>query len=225
MPSGYSKAGSAYSLLVLFDRGAYLSAIPTPVILDNLIAASKIPPVVAVLIGNPTQDSRERELPPNPDFAEFLAKELVPWIHARYNVTREPAKTVVAGSSYGGIAAAYAAFRHPEVFGNVLSQSGSFWWAPGLSPETDSDPTVETGYLAKEFLKSPKLPLQFYMDAGLFEVDLNGRFGILLHSRHMRDVLLAKGYEVHYQQFVGGHDYMNWRGTLADGLIALMGRR
>jgi enterochelin esterase-like enzyme len=40
----------------------------------------------------------------------------------------------------------------------------------------------------------------------------------------MRDVLLAKGYEVHYQMFVGGHDYVNWRGTLADGLLALIGK-
>jgi len=39
----------------------------------------------------------------------------------------------------------------------------------------------------------------------------------------MRDVLLAKGYEVRYQQFNSGHDYLNWRGTLADGLIALVG--
>jgi enterochelin esterase family protein len=39
----------------------------------------------------------------------------------------------------------------------------------------------------------------------------------------MRDVLLAKGYEVHYQQFVGGHDYLSWRGTFADGLMDLIG--
>jgi enterochelin esterase family protein len=40
---------------------------------------------------------------------------------------------------------------------------------------------------------------------------------VLETNRHMRVVLLAKGYEVHYQQFVGGHDYLSWRGTLADG--------
>jgi enterochelin esterase family protein len=38
------------------------------------------------------------------------------------------------------------------------------------------------------------------------------------------DVLLAKGYKVHYQQFVGGHDYLSWRGTFANGLLALIGR-
>jgi enterochelin esterase-like enzyme len=31
----------------------------------------------------------------------------------------------------------------------------------------------------------------------------------------MRDVL-AKGYEVLYQENVGGHDYPSWRGSLAD---------
>jgi enterochelin esterase family protein len=33
----------------------------------------------------------------------------------------------------------------------------------------------------------------------------------------------AKGYEVHFQEFAGGQDYLGWRGTLADGLMALMG--
>jgi hypothetical protein len=69
-----------------------------------------------------------------------------------------------------------------------------------------------------------KLPLKFYVDAGAFEFDSNGTGGgILENSRDMRDVLLAKGYEVYDQQFVGGHDDLSWRGTLADGLIDLIG--
>jgi enterochelin esterase family protein len=223
-PSDYRRDGTPCALLVVFDEGAYLDRVPTPVILDNLIAASKIPPVVAVLIANVGQ-LRTKELSPNPEFADFLAKELLPWVHGRYNVTSDPMLTVVAGSSLGGIAATYAALRHPELFGNVLSQSGSFWWAPDHLVESDVDAATEGGWLAKEFIKSPKLPIRFYMDAGVFEIDASGRgFGILEPSRHMRDVLLAKGYEVHYQQVVGGHDYLSWRGTLADGLLALLGR-
>jgi len=223
-PPGYLANGKPYALLVLFDEGAYLNNVPTPVILDNLIAAGKIPPMVAVLIANPSQDTRSKELPPNPQFADFLATELLPWIHSRYTVTSDPKLTTVAGSSYGGIAATYAGLRHSELFGNVLCQSGSFWWAPDHGGSPDTDATTETGWLAKEFIKSPKLPLRFWMDAGVFEVDSRGNGGAILEpSRHMRDVLLAKGYDVRYQQFNSGHDYLNWRGTLADGLIALVG--
>jgi enterochelin esterase-like enzyme len=222
-PPGYGANGKSHALLVLFDEGAYLNNVPTPVILDNLIAAGKIPPMVAVLIANPSQETRNKELPPNPQFADFLATELLPWVHAHYSVTSDPKLTTVGGSSFGGIAATYAGLRHPQIFGNVLCQSGSFWWAPErIGPDVDA--TTETGWLAKEFIKSPKLPLRFWMDAGVFEVDARGNGGAILEpSRHMRDVLLAKGYEVHYQQLNSGHDYLNWRGTLADGLIALVG--
>ena len=222
-PPGYQAKGKPYALLVLFDEGAYLNQVPTPIILDNLIAAGKIPPMVAVLIANPSQETRSKELPPNPQFADFLATELLPWVRSRYSVTTDPQLTTVGGSSFGGIAATYAGLRHSRIFGNVLCQSGSFWWTPErMAP--DADATIETGWLAKEFIKSPKLPLRFWMDAGVFEVDSRGTGGAILEpSRHMRDVLLAKGYEVHYQQFNSGHDYLNWRGTLADGLIALVG--
>jgi enterochelin esterase-like enzyme len=191
------------------------------VILDNLLSEKKIPSMVAVLIANPDQDTRTRELPPNPKFADFLSNELVPWVRQNYNVTTDPNQVVVAGSSFGGIASVYAGLRHPETFGNILCQSGSFWWS---APKPE--PYAEPNYLAKEFVRSPKLPLRFYMDAGTFEVDLNGGGGAILEpSRHMRDVLLAKGYEVHYQENVGGHDYLSWRGSLADGLLALVGTK
>jgi enterochelin esterase-like enzyme len=224
LPAGYKANAAPYDLVIIFDESAYLGKVPTPVILDNLIAASKIPPTVAVLIANPTQDSRNKELPPNPKFADFLAQELIPWIHAHYNVTNDPGKTVVAGSSLGGLAATYAGYRHPEVFRNVLCQSGSFWWAPDHSAAVAEGVITETGWMAKQFIASPKLPLRFYLDAGSFEFDSNGTGGSILEtSRAMRDVLLAKGYEVHYQQFVGGHDYLSWRGTFADGLMDLIG--
>jgi enterochelin esterase-like enzyme len=95
LPAGYRANATPYDLVVIFDESAYLTKVPTPVILDNLIAASKIPPTVAVLIANPTQDSRMKELPPNPEFADFLAKELIPWIHAHYNVTDDPEKPLL----------------------------------------------------------------------------------------------------------------------------------
>ncbi len=231
LPPGYSKGGKPYPLLVVFDEWAYLgdekqsALVPTPTILNNLIAERHIPSMVALFVGNGPEDARDRELPCNPVFADFLNSELLPWAHSLYNVTTDPRRTVVAGSSYGGLAAAYAGLRHPETFGNILSQSGSFHWTP---PKSNDSPHVaadsEPNWVARQFIASAKLPLRFYLEAGSDEIDFSGGGNsILLTTRTLRDVLLAKGYEVHFQEFAGGHDYLSWRGTLADGLMVLMG--
>ena len=41
---------------------------------------------------------------------------------------------------------------------------------------------------------------------------------------HKSNPNTRKTSESNYQQFVGGHDYLSWRETLADGLIELIGR-
>jgi enterochelin esterase family protein len=217
-PPGYKTDGPPYGLLVLFDGSTYTLTVPTPVILDNLLAKNLLPPLVTVVVSNLSQESRNKELPCNADFADFLAKELVPWVRQNYHVTADPKQTVVAGSSYGGLASSFAAFRHPEIFGNVLSQSGSYWWKP--------EGAAEHEWLIKQFVANPKLPVRFYLDVGLMESGPTGDNGpsMVIVNRHMRDVLQAKGYVVHYREFNGGHEYLNWRGTLADGLLLLLGK-
>lgn len=220
-PPGYSKKEQPYGLLLVFDEQWYLTRVPTATILDNLLADKKIPPLVAVVIGNGPGDARSKQLPCNPSFAEFMASELMPWVQEQCHVTDDPRRRIVAGASYGGLAATYVALRYPGVVGNVLSQSGSFWWRPS-GKTADADIYKETNYIAALFIESPRLALRFYMDAGTGELDLTG-YGrsILSSNRHLRDVLLAKGYEVYYQEFIGGHDFLSWRGTLADGLQSL----
>jgi len=212
-PAGWQPGGANNHVLVLFDAGAYLGRVPTPTILDNMIAAGVIPPTAALLIDNPTAESRSLELPPNPDFADFLANELMPWAR-KQGISAPAARTIIGGSSYGGLASAYAALRHPEVFGNVLSQSGSYWWSPAAE---------EDQWLTRQFVAVRKLPVRFFLGAGLFESGRGGQPGILETNRHLRDVLLAKGYLVTHREVAGGHDYLVWRGTLSDGLLDLIG--
>lgn len=78
----------------------------------------------------------------------------------------------------------------------------------------------------EQFARSPRLPLRFYLEAGTHETMVvgGGPVSLLGSVRHMRDVLVAKGYPVTYAEFEGGHDYACWRATLADGLIHLAGR-
>ncbi len=88
-PSGYNPVGDPYALLCALDgetNGAKPedSLIPIPTIVENLAAANKIPRTVVVLVGSGDQESRNRNLRGADPFADYLAKELVPWIRSRY---------------------------------------------------------------------------------------------------------------------------------------------
>lgn len=223
LPPGYTSSSVPAKLLIAFDGRTYIDVVPTPVTLDNLLADRRIGPTIAVIVDN-VPGRRSFELSCEKNFSDFLALELLPWIQQNYRVRADAKDVILAGSSLGGLAAACAALYHPERFGNVLSQSGSFWWTPRRDPNEaihywqDREPT----YIADLFLQRTRLPIRFYLDAGSLETDPSGQGGsILVPNRHLRDVLRAKGYEVFYQEFLGGHDYASWRGTLADGLILL----
>lgn len=216
-PPGYKAEGRPYHLVILFDGSGYVTLIPAPVVLDNLLARGLIPPTVALLVDSGRGEARDRELTCNPQFAEFLTKELLPWVRQRYHVTTDPSQTVIGGASFGGLAAAYVAMKHPEIFGNVLSQSGSFWWKP--------DNEEEYEWLTRQFVVSPKLPIRFYLQIGLLENLSTARPDsptMLVANRHLRDVLQIKGYSVHLQEISGGHDFFAWQATLGDGLTYLL---
>jgi enterochelin esterase family protein len=218
-PPGYDtlvRADGGLPLLLTFDGGEYVRSVPGPTILDNLIAARRIAPMVAVFVGS-ADDQRDAELGANERYVEFLATELVPWIRSKYRIASSPAGNVVAGSSLGGLAAAFVAHRHPELFGNVLSQSGAFMFGA----RGDSTPEGIT----RAIESAPRRDVAFYLEAGIYEV---GRFengvDLLTSNRHLRDALRAKGYRVTYDEYAGGHSDLNWRTGYAKGLLALVGR-
>ena len=214
-PPGYDPNGAPYPTVYLFDGDDPGGPIFQAATIENLLGAGRIPPIVVVRIAN-ARGARSRELSCHRPFTAFLADELVPWVQRHYHVSASPADTVLAGQSLGGLAAVCAGLQQPDRFGLLLVQSGSFWWAP---PEHR-----EPNWVVSEVLARPMLPLRFYLEAGRFEVDLTGRGGNILEpTRHLRDVLRAKGYTVEYREFAGDHEWINWRGTLADGLIALLG--
>ena len=204
-PPVYRRNGPPSDLIILFDGRMYIDRLLAPITLDNLIAAKRIAPAVAVFIENPFP-VRNEELFWNPTYADFLASELMPWIQTNFNVTTDARRVIIGGASAGGAGAIYAALRHSNVFGSVLSQSAGLTSperlrefaerAPGaehgdrhIVEEIEDRSMTEGGYLAKFFIQAPKLPIRFYMDVGVFEVDfMGGGLGALEPNRHMRDV-------------------------------------
>jgi enterochelin esterase family protein len=204
-PHGYAADKKPYGLLLLSDGGLYVNSAHVATTLDNLIAAGVIPPLVAVMVDNP---DRFRELACSPAYADFLAQEIVPWARANYHATDRPEQTIIGGVSLGGLAAAFVGLKHAEVFGNVLSQSGSFSWKPDAEKDWE--------WLTRQFAASPRLPLRFSFEAGLLE-NTGGPAGrgfgppLLVANRNLRDALQSKGYSVNYAEFNGNHTFFNWR--------------
>jgi len=219
-PPDYPKPGETYGLLVVLDGEDYRSSIPTPTILDNLLGSGRIVPLIAVFVDNVDQDTRIRDLTCSDSFSKFLAVELAPRVRRDFRASADPRRVIVAGSSLGGLAATCVALEYASVVGNVLSQSGSYWFYPGWQSRAPDG--TQPRWLVRRVASMERKPVQFYLEAGVFEtfppLDLLGS------NRMFRDTLLAKGYRVVYSEFAGGHQSINWRGSIADGLMALAPR-
>lgn len=219
-PAGFSPSDPDAVLLVLFDGPAYQTPrAPVPEILDRLIAEGRLPPVVAVMIDPLDNEARGRELPLNRDFLTVVADDLLPRVTRDLGFLPDAAHTVVAGSSYGGLASAWFTHERPDVFGNAIILSGSFWWSP------EGYEGVGTPYMSDLWMRSAPKDVRLWMSAGLYEAArLPGEVSILETSRHLRDILTMAGVDLTYREYAGGHDYLIWRGAFSEGLIALFAR-
>lgn len=200
-------------VLVIFDGWVARTAQRVPTVLDNLIAAGEIPPVVALFVSS-FSATRDDELTPASDMGDFVTGELLGWARTSLGAGLDGRANIITGSSRGGLTAAAIALSAPSDFGAVISQSGSFWW-----------PADDPGRLIREAGTRPPADVRFYLDVGIFETQPTpaGAQSQIDVNRAMRDVLRRRGYHVAYAEYTGGHDYVNWRRTFADGLIAVCG--
>lgn len=217
------------NLLIVLDADIYMHAVPTPEIINALYLAGKIGPTVTLFVGEGDDDTWLEDHYFSDAYVRFLAEEVVPWAQKQFNVTADRERTVIAGDSIEGMTGAFAALRRPDVFGKVISQSGSFWInnrdADGGEPE----------WLTRQFAKNKPLDLFFCLDVGQMEFVRNdgdrifspfipGETNLLASNRHLRDVLVAKGYRVRYTEVYADHEPLHWKRTLPDLLIATLAK-
>jgi enterochelin esterase-like enzyme len=211
-PYDYKKDVKPYKFLVLTDGDEYINVLSAVNVLDNLIADKKIPPIVAIFVDS--TETREEELSCNDTFGDIIIEDLIPWIKDNYNISNSADESIIGGISMGGLTASYLGLKHSETFGNVISQSGSYWYKPDNYEGSEVD-----CWLSTQFKDIEKLPLKFYLNVGILE----HKEGMIGTNIILRDVLISKGYTVDFQEFKSGHDYLCWGETLANGLISLIG--
>ncbi|MDO5518819.1 MAG: alpha/beta hydrolase-fold protein [Clostridium sp.] len=217
LPHNYENDGKQYGMVLLNDGFEYLNILNATNVFDNLISRSEIPPVIGVFVES-TKD-RADDLKCNDDYLKFICDEVVDFIKSKYNVSDDQSKSVIVGYSLGGLFASYAGLRHSEIFGNVLSQSGSYWYKRDDYKSTEEESNKI--WMSSEFEKNERLPLKFYINVGKIEpkvsmIDTNVQF---------KNDLIDMGYDVQFEYFCSGHDYWYWGETLKNGLGYLIGNK
>lgn len=132
-PPGYEKASRRYPVLFLLpgtpgDETEWTSGGGSAeVVFDNLIAEGLMTSAIVVMHAsdvNPATKARRGDDNLR-QFETILLDELAPLVKERYRVRTDAGSWAIAGVSLGGEFAMYAGLRHPELFGNIGSISGS----------------------------------------------------------------------------------------------------
>lgn len=147
LPPGYADATNherKYPVLYMFDgQNLYDACLANDHVhewqmdetVTRLVGEGKVEPLIVVGLDN-AHDKRAYEYLPWPDtindpgapptagqrLPEFLMKEVMPVIEAKYRVAKGRENTGIGGASYGGIAALYVGVSAPAIFGKVLAE-------------------------------------------------------------------------------------------------------
>jgi enterochelin esterase-like enzyme len=176
-------------------------------VLDNLIAQRRVPPLVAISIGNGSGDAQGSERGLEYDtmsgrYAEFVESEVLPLVERECKValTKDPQRRATMGCSSGGSCALAMAWYHPEWYHRVLTYSGTYvnqQWPP--SAET---PHGAWGFHEHLIPEDPAKPIRIWLEVG--DRDLlnpnvmrDEMHDWVLANERMAKALADKGY--HYQ--------------------------
>jgi enterochelin esterase-like enzyme len=179
-----------------------------PHVLDNLIAAKRVPAMVVVMIQNGGGDAQGSERGLEYDtisgkFAEFIQAEVLPQVEKHYGVklTHDPNGRAVMGCSSGAAAAFTMAWFHPEWYHRVISYSGTYvnqQWP--FDPRT---PGGAWGYHDSIIAKAPAKPIRVWMHVGdrdLYNPNVmrDEMHDWVVANHRFAAVLKAKGYRYQY---------------------------
>lgn len=155
-PPDYRRGTERYPVLYLLhgwggDENEWLELGRTAQIMDNLLAAHKIVPMIVVMpnghhdrhsvpdISPPPSTAELAPLPPKgyditpsiTDIAKSVVDDLVPYVDQNFRTIPKSSSRAIAGLSMGGGQAAYIGLNNPDMFAWVASFSGAMIAWPG----------------------------------------------------------------------------------------------
>ncbi|MBT8486099.1 MAG: enterochelin esterase [Phycisphaerales bacterium] len=201
-----------YPLLIVHDGEEFVEYANLKVVLDNLIYRLEIPPMIVALTQSPR---RLDEYAASEQHARFIGDDLLPRLESEYPLLPDPSARGLMGASFGAVAAFSAACHEPEAFGRLLLLSGSFAFSDigddhGRSPAFDP-----VARFVNAFRDTPRrVTDRVFLACGTYE-------SLIYENRSLLPLLQSAGMEVRYREARDGHNWMNWRDRLREGLAWL----
>lgn len=206
------KPHKKYPLVLCHDGDDYLRFAGIKVVLDNLIQRHELRPLVVAFTSG--SHERNKEYGANPKQARFLVDEVLPAVTSRYGISEDPRERGLMGASFGAVSSLYTAWNHPSLFNKLLLQSGSFVFTDvgGHGRGPLFDPVVD---FVNAFRADPgRIDARVFMSCGTFE-------SLIYFNRSLHPMLRDAGLDVRFRESQDGHNWINWRDRLRDGLTWL----
>jgi enterochelin esterase-like enzyme len=203
------RPSASYPLLVVHDGGDFLQYASMKTVLDNLIHRMDVAGLVAAFVH---PEDRLVEYANSAAHSRFLTSELLPELEASLPLVGTRAGRCLMGSSFGAVATLAAAYRAPDVWGNLVVMSGSFVFTDlpvdhGGGPAFD--PVVK--FVNRFRAKPRRVADRVFMTCGVYEP-------LIVPNRSMVHVFDGTGMELRYTEARDGHSWENWRDRLQDAL-------
>ncbi len=200
---------TAYPLLLVHDGPDYLQYAAARTVLDNLVHRNEVAELVAAFLH---PGDRLVEYADSTAHARFVTGELLPYLERRYPLVAQPAGRCLMGASFGAVASLSTAYRHPETYGSLLLQSGSFVFTD-IGSDHGGGPVFDpVARFTNRFRARPRAVAdRVFVSCGVYEP-------LIVRNRSMVPVLTETGMRVRYVESRDGHSWENWRDRLRDGL-------
>ncbi len=165
VPKQY-QSGKPAPFMIVQDGGGYVKRMAP--VLDNLIQQKKLPAMIGIFLNSGGGDGKgsERGLEydaVSENYTKFIETEVLPKVAADYKLafTKDPAGRASMGGSSGAACAFTMAWFHPELYGKVLSYSGTY--VAQESPDNPASPHGAWEYHENFIPKSPAKPIRIWM--------------------------------------------------------------
>jgi enterochelin esterase-like enzyme len=217
-PQGYEANQQKYPIFYLLhgamdNDDAWTSVGRAGFILDNMIAAGKVKPmVVAMPAGHTTASTslgRGRGgaaggVQPRDEFFDDFVNDVMPYVEKNYRVLTDRSHRAIAGLSMGGGQTLNVAFSHLDKFAYI----GVF--SSGMGVGGGGASNWEQSHLAALDDANLKKDLKLvWFSTGVQD-------SLISNSRTTVDLLKKHGFNVVFKESPGAHTWINWRNYLIE---------